>query len=243
MNGGIVLPYLDVPFQHASPKVLKDMRRPGNQEKTLERIRAWRAICPDLTIRSTFIVGFPGETRGGFSPAARLARRGQARPRRRLQIRAGRRRARQRSRARTRARRDQTKPLEALHGAPAGDQRQETRGQGRQAARGASSTKAASASAKGRSKGDAPEIDGAVHVATRRPLARRRHRQREDRARRRLRSVGDGGIEHSAMSSTHSVPFPRAPTTFTHLCRPTAASARRRQAASRLLRCASPASR
>ena len=66
MNGGDVLPYIDVPFQHASPKVLKAMRRPGNQEKTLERIRAWRAICPDLTIRSTFIVGFPGETEEDF---------------------------------------------------------------------------------------------------------------------------------------------------------------------------------
>ena len=54
------------PFQHASPAVLKAMRRPANQEKTLERIRAWRAICPDLTIRSTFIVGFPGETEDDF---------------------------------------------------------------------------------------------------------------------------------------------------------------------------------
>jgi ribosomal protein S12 methylthiotransferase len=66
MNGGAVLPYIDVPFQHASPAVLKAMKRPGNQEKTLERIRAWRAICPDLTIRSTFIVGFPGETEEDF---------------------------------------------------------------------------------------------------------------------------------------------------------------------------------
>ena len=66
MDGGNVLPYIDVPFQHASPSVLKAMRRPGNQEKTLERIRAWRAICPDLTIRSTFIVGFPGETEEDF---------------------------------------------------------------------------------------------------------------------------------------------------------------------------------
>jgi len=62
-----VLPYIDIPFQHASPRVLRAMRRPGNQEKTLERIRAWRAICPDLTIRSTFIVGFPGETEEDFS--------------------------------------------------------------------------------------------------------------------------------------------------------------------------------
>src|SRR5580692_7868741 len=67
MNGGNVLPYIDIPFQHASPRVLKAMRRPGNQEKTLERIRAWRAICPDLTIRSTFIVGFPGETEEDFT--------------------------------------------------------------------------------------------------------------------------------------------------------------------------------
>jgi len=66
MNGGNLLPYIDVPFQHASPAVLKAMKRPGNQEKTLERIRAWRAICPDLTIRSTFIVGFPGETEEDF---------------------------------------------------------------------------------------------------------------------------------------------------------------------------------
>ena len=66
MRDGIVLPYIDIPFQHASPKVLKDMRRPGNQEKTLERIRAWRETCPDLTIRSTFIVGFPGESEDDF---------------------------------------------------------------------------------------------------------------------------------------------------------------------------------
>jgi ribosomal protein S12 methylthiotransferase len=62
MAEGKILPYLDIPFQHASPSVLKAMRRPGNQEKTLERIRKWRGICPDLAIRSTFIVGFPGET-------------------------------------------------------------------------------------------------------------------------------------------------------------------------------------
>ena len=66
MAEGKVLPYLDIPFQHASPSVLKAMRRPGRQEKTLERIRSWRTICPDLAIRSTFIVGFPGETEEDF---------------------------------------------------------------------------------------------------------------------------------------------------------------------------------
>ncbi|MDT8450207.1 MAG: 30S ribosomal protein S12 methylthiotransferase RimO [Wenzhouxiangellaceae bacterium] len=66
MAEGRILPYLDVPFQHASPKILKAMRRPAAAENTLERIRAWRAICPHLVIRSTFIVGFPGETEEDF---------------------------------------------------------------------------------------------------------------------------------------------------------------------------------
>jgi ribosomal protein S12 methylthiotransferase len=61
-----VLPYLDIPFQHASPEVLKRMKRPAAQEKTLSRIARWREICPDLTLRSTFIVGFPGETEKDF---------------------------------------------------------------------------------------------------------------------------------------------------------------------------------
>jgi len=66
MAEGKILPYLDIPFQHASPKILKLMKRPGNQEKVLERIKAWRAICSELTIRSTFVVGFPGETEEDF---------------------------------------------------------------------------------------------------------------------------------------------------------------------------------
>ena len=66
MAEGKILPYLDIPFQHASPSVLKAMRRPAAQEKTLERIRRWRETCPDLAIRSTFIVGFPGETEEDF---------------------------------------------------------------------------------------------------------------------------------------------------------------------------------
>ncbi len=66
MAEGKILPYLDVPFQHASPRILKLMKRPAAAEKTLERIQAWRAACPDLTLRSTFIVGFPGETEAEF---------------------------------------------------------------------------------------------------------------------------------------------------------------------------------
>lgn len=66
MAEGKILPYLDIPFQHASPKILKAMRRPADHEKVLERIRKWREICPDLAIRSTFIVGFPGETEDDF---------------------------------------------------------------------------------------------------------------------------------------------------------------------------------
>ncbi len=66
MADGKILPYLDIPFQHASPTVLKAMRRPANQEKTADRIKAWRQVCPDLAVRSTFIVGFPGETEEDF---------------------------------------------------------------------------------------------------------------------------------------------------------------------------------
>ncbi len=67
MTEGKVLPYLDIPFQHASPEVLKAMKRPAAQEKTLARIKKWREQCPDLTLRSTFIVGFPGETDSDFA--------------------------------------------------------------------------------------------------------------------------------------------------------------------------------
>ncbi|MDL2341067.1 MAG: 30S ribosomal protein S12 methylthiotransferase RimO, partial [Pseudomonadota bacterium] len=66
MADGLVLPYLDIPFQHASPKILRAMRRPANDAKVLERIRGWRAVAPDITIRSTFVVGFPGETEEDF---------------------------------------------------------------------------------------------------------------------------------------------------------------------------------
>jgi len=67
MADGLVLPYLDIPFQHASPKVLRAMRRPANDAKVLERIRSWREQVPDLAIRSSFVVGFPGETDEDFA--------------------------------------------------------------------------------------------------------------------------------------------------------------------------------
>jgi ribosomal protein S12 methylthiotransferase len=169
MNGGNVLPYIDVPFQHAAPNVLEAMRRPGNQEKTLERIRAWRAICPDLTIRSTFIVGFPGETEEDFRllldwlGEAELDRVGAFK-------------------------------YEPVAGARANElglpsvpeeikqsrwnrfmERQRTIGAKRLAAKVGKRVEAivdegGTTSAKGRSKGDAPQIDGVVHIATRRPL-------------------------------------------------------------------------
>ena len=66
MAEGLITPYLDIPFQHAAPSVLKAMKRPANEAKVLERVKNWRKICPDLTIRSTFVVGFPGETEADF---------------------------------------------------------------------------------------------------------------------------------------------------------------------------------
>ncbi|MBM0170497.1 30S ribosomal protein S12 methylthiotransferase RimO [Altererythrobacter sp. C41] len=66
MAEGLLTPYLDIPFQHASPKVLKAMKRPANEAKVLERLKSWRAIAPDMTIRSSFVVGFPGETEDDF---------------------------------------------------------------------------------------------------------------------------------------------------------------------------------
>jgi ribosomal protein S12 methylthiotransferase len=174
MADGKVLPYLDVPFQHASPAVLKRMRRPAAQEETLERIRQWRAACPGLTIRSTFIVGFPGETEEDFSalldwlgaaeldrvgcfryePVAGAAANDLAAPvpeplkaerqdrlmQRQQEI--SRQRLKRRIGARERVIIDEVEPA-------------------RGGKRGA---------AKGRSKGDAPQIDGTVYVQSRRPL-------------------------------------------------------------------------
>ncbi len=168
MAEGKVLPYLDIPFQHASPDVLRRMKRPAAQEKTLARIARWREICPELTIRSTFIVGFPGETDADFDmlldwlDEAQLDRVGCFR-------------------------------YEPVAGAAANelgvpispevkDERWH-RFMQRQQAISARRLKRKVATrqqviidqvegnvAKGRSKGDAPEIDGAVHVTSRRPL-------------------------------------------------------------------------
>jgi len=169
MAEGLVLPYLDVPFQHASPRVLKAMRRPANEEKTLERIRAWREICPELTLRSTFIVGFPGETEEDFQflldwlDEAKLDRVGafEYEPVRGAEandlglapvpaeVKAARHR-----RFMLRARAISARKLSAKVGkrlAVIVDEGGAHR-------------------AKGRTKGDAPQIDGRVHVATRRPL-------------------------------------------------------------------------
>jgi ribosomal protein S12 methylthiotransferase len=169
MAEGAALPYIDVPFQHAAPSVLKAMRRPGNQEKTLERIKAWRTICPDLTIRSTFIVGFPGETEEDFEflldwlDEARLDRVGAFKyepvagaranelglpqiPQEVKEARWRRFMERQQAISAKRLAAKVGRRLEVL--VDEGGQR----------------------TAKGRSKGDAPQIDGAVHIASRRPL-------------------------------------------------------------------------
>jgi ribosomal protein S12 methylthiotransferase len=168
MAAGKVLPYLDVPFQHAAPEVLKRMRRPAAQEKTLERVRRWREICPDLTIRSTFIVGFPGETEEDF--AFLLDWLGEA--------------------SLDRVGCFKYEPVRGAAANALGDavpdevkQERWNRFMERQQAISARRLKrkigsrqqviidhADGAVAKGRSKADAPEIDGVVHVTSRRPI-------------------------------------------------------------------------
>ncbi len=169
MQEGLVLPYLDIPFQHASPNVLKAMKRPAHQDRTLDRIRKWREICPDLAIRSTFIVGFPGETEEDMDilvdwlKEAKLERVGAFK-------------------------------YEPVKGAPANDlgldlipeEVKEARWHRFMKAQAEISARivkgrvgkriqviideAGPTVAKGRSKWDAPEIDGNVYVASRRPL-------------------------------------------------------------------------
>ncbi len=169
MAEGKILPYLDIPFQHASPNVLRAMKRPGDHEQMLERVRKWRAACPDLTIRSTFILGFPGETEEDYQflldwlAEAKLDRVGAFK-------------------------------YEPVAGAAANElglepvppQIQESRYRRFMELSQAISARrlrekvgkrmsvivdsAGPRSAEGRTKGDAPEIDGKVHIASRRPL-------------------------------------------------------------------------
>ena len=168
MAEGKVLPYLDMPLQHASPSVLRRMRRPGNQEKQLERIRRWREICPDLAIRSTFIVGFPGETEAEFDELvawireARLERVGcfEYEPVRSAvanglgdpvapEVKAERKRRFMEAQAVVSLRLQKARIGKRLP---------------------VIIDEAGPGLAKGRSKYDAPEIDGSVHVTSRRPL-------------------------------------------------------------------------
>jgi ribosomal protein S12 methylthiotransferase len=168
MADGQVLPYLDIPFQHASPDVLKRMRRPAHQEKTLARLQTWRQQCPDLTLRSTFIVGFPGETEADFQllldwlDEAQLDRVGCFR----------------------------YEPVAGAEanglGEPVPAEVKDERWHRFMARQQAISARRLARKvgtrqpviidevgptvAKGRSKGDAPEIDGAVYVSSRRPL-------------------------------------------------------------------------
>jgi ribosomal protein S12 methylthiotransferase len=168
MAEGKILPYLDIPFQHASPRILKAMRRPAAAEKTLERIARWRAIAPDLAIRSTFIVGFPGETEAEFDEL--LAWLGQAKLDRvgcfRYEPVAG---------AASNALPDRV-PAEVT------DRRWHRLMQAQQAISAARQKlrvgrrvpvivdQSSGRSAKGRTMWDAPEIDGAIHLESRLPI-------------------------------------------------------------------------
>jgi ribosomal protein S12 methylthiotransferase len=178
MADGKVLPYLDIPFQHAAPTVLRRMRRPAAQEKTLQRIARWRDVCPDLTIRSTFIVGFPGETEEDFRllldwlEEAELDRVGCFR----YEAVAG---ARANELA---AAVPEAVKVERWHRLMRCQQAISARRLKRKigsrqaviidevAARSRSQSGAGMVAAKGRTRGDAPEIDGTVHVTSRRPL-------------------------------------------------------------------------
>jgi ribosomal protein S12 methylthiotransferase len=169
MASGHVLPYLDVPFQHAHPEVLKRMKRPASGEKNIERINAWRAICPDITLRSTFIAGFPGETEAQFQYLLDFLQEAQL----------------------DRVGCFAYSPVEgatanALDGALPDEVREERRARFMQVqaeiSRARLQRKAGTVQrvlidhltpkgAMGRSTADAPEIDGLVHITTRRKLA------------------------------------------------------------------------
>ena len=216
MADGKILPYLDIPFQHASPQVLKNMRRPAHQEKTIARIRRWREMSPDLAVRSTFIVGFPGETEEDFQmlldwlDEAKIDRAGC------FKYEPVQGRALQRARPRAGAGRDQAGALEPLHGAPAKDLGAAPAEEGRQALAGADRRGQ-------RHDGQGPlQIRRAgdrrlrAHpVAT--AAARRRDRHGQDRPRRRLRSARDGGLRVTGrdfagpIPGSQPTPCPRMP--------------------------------
>jgi ribosomal protein S12 methylthiotransferase len=176
MAEGKILPYLDIPFQHASPEILKAMRRPAAQDKTLARIAQWRAQCPDLALRSTFIVGFPGETDADFADLldwleeAEIDRVGCFK----YEPVAG-----ATSNALGNAVADEIKQ-ERWNALMAHQQKISARRLKRRVGTrqqviidevGPTVSKGmAKGMAKGRSKADAPEIDGAVHLSSRRPL-------------------------------------------------------------------------
>ena len=146
------------------------MKRPAAQEKTLDRIARWREICPDLTLRSTFIVGFPGETEADFEMLLDWLDEAAARSRRLLQLRAGARRAVANDLAAPVPEEVKEERWHRFMAAPAGDLGAPPQAQGRHAASRSSSTRSGRPSPRAASKGDAPEIDGAVYVASRRPL-------------------------------------------------------------------------
>jgi ribosomal protein S12 methylthiotransferase len=177
MADGKVLPYLDVPFQHAAPAVLRRMRRPAAQEKTLQRIARWREICPDLTIRSSFIVGFPGESDDDFQllldwlEAAELDRVGCFR----YEPVAGAR-ANELADAVPEAVKEERWHRLMAHQQAISARRLKRKVGTRQrviideVAAGSRSRADVCMMAKGRTRSDAPEIDGVVHVASCRPL-------------------------------------------------------------------------
>ena len=171
MADGKVLPYLDVPFQHASPAVLKRMRRPAAQEKTLERIRAWRDDLSEPDHPLDLHCRLSRRDRRGFFAAARLARRGPARSRRLLSLRAGRRRRRPTISARQCPMRSKRSAIIASCDASRRFRKSGSSAKSA-AASGSSSMRSTSesGSAKGRSKGDAPQIDGTVIISSHRPL-------------------------------------------------------------------------
>ena len=201
-----ILPYLDIPFQHGSPTVLKRMKRPGQVEKTLSRIKAWREVCPDLTIRSTFIVGFPGRDGSGVRRVAGVARRGAARSRRRVQVFAGGRRGRER-RGAARGAGDPGRAARAVHAEVGGHQRGEARGESRASAWKCWSMAIDGNIAIARSMADAPEIDGVVKIVKGGKLQAGRVRRRRDHGVERSRSRGD-----SLPLRTASLPIGLVPT-------------------------------